>query len=527
VREGRKLTIAFTAALLGALGAAPGAWSSPGFTNFELGADHVGQTCPSSSAAAEAACTNFASEPAIRADGDGNFYASSENSLGFGTDAWKSPRAANGASYTYLGMPNAVSSSNNTGLAPGGGDTDLAVAPARNATGLYNVYVASLSGVNVDVSTSTDGGKTFSFNPVGALIPVDDREWIAADGASKVCVAYHDPASNLDVNCSSDAGTSFTQLGSAFDSSHAYLINNNEIGNLAIDPRNHNVYQTFSGVGSPAGALTENFHVVYMAVSTDGGKTFTDHVVYDNPDTSVGYGHQFVNVSLDQAGNLYSVYSDDHNLYYSFSTDHGTTWKGPYRINSGPAATAIFPWSVAGNAGKLAVVYYGSSYYDGKNPPDNYPAKANWYAYYAENDSVLTRPGGFSQTQATPVVHSGGVCESGVTCTGNRDLFDDFGLAVSPLTDAASIVYSDDQYRGFANNPPPSGCTSDQSNQLACDHTNAATGRSAIFSSSATGGRGSGRGPSLASGGQQGGRAGVIEELRRAAGSVRPIGASG
>src|SRR5690242_21096017 len=38
---------------------------------------------------------------------------------------------------------------------------------------------------------------------------VDDREWIAADGASKVCVSYHDAVTfNIDVNCSADAGRS-------------------------------------------------------------------------------------------------------------------------------------------------------------------------------------------------------------------------------------------------------------------------------------------------------------------------------
>jgi len=513
------VAVAVAVALAAALVAAPAAFAQSGFFNFELGAQSVGQTCPSANAGAEAACTNFASEPAIRADNAGNFYTSSENGLGGGTDAWKSPLASSGRSYTYLGMPDAGSTSNNSGFAPGGGDTDLAVAPAKNAHGVYNVYVASLSGANVDVSTSTDGGSSFVLNPVGAVVPVDDREWIAADGSSKVCVSYHDATSNIDVNCSAVAGAvgSFTQVGDAIDASHLYLLNNNEIGNLAIDPRNHYVYQTFSGVGSPAGAVTENFHVVYMAVSTDGGKTFTDHVVYANPDPSVGYGHQFVNVSIDRAGNVYSVYTDDHNTYYSFSTNQGATWKGPYRINSGAARTAIFPWSVAGNSGRLAVVYYGSSYYDGTNTPDNYPAGAKWYAYYAENDNALaTRPagssGGFTQTQATPLVHSGGVCEAGVTCTGNRDLFDDFGVAVSPVTDVASIVYSDDQYDTYANNPPSPGCDKSSNNQPACDHTNAATGPSAIYARAAP----PRSGPPARSGGEshEGSRSGAVDEVR-------------
>lgn len=32
----------------------------------------------------------------------------------------------------------------------------------------------------------------------------------------------------------------------------------------------------------------------------------------------------------------------------------------------------------------------------------------------------------------------------GLGCTGNRDLYDDFGIAVNPLTGLASIVYSDE-----------------------------------------------------------------------------------
>jgi hypothetical protein len=355
----------------------------------------------------------------------------------------------------------------------------------QNSAGYYNVYVSSLSLANVDVSTSMDGGKNFTLNPVSASVPGDDREWIAADGSSKVCVSYHDIATfNIDVNCSFDAGKTFTQLGDAIDPAHPYLLQDNEIGNLAIDPSNHYVYQVFNGIGSGdlicANEGTCGYHVVYMAVSTDGGKTFTDHQVYAGPSTA-SYDHNFTNVSVDRAGNVYAVFSDNHYVYMSYSTDHGTAWHGPYRVSKSPANTAIYPWSTAGNAGRLAIAYYGSSYYKSGTPPDNYPASAQWHVYFSENDSALNKPTGFSQTQASPVNHTGAVCEGGVSCTGNRDLYDDFGVAVSPVTDAASIVYSNDQYDGFANNPPPSGCTASTSDSGSCDHTNAATGSSKLF----------------------------------------------
>ena len=211
------------------------------FTTFQLGAA-PGTVCPGA-----AGCVNGAAEPAIRADALGTFYVSSELGLGAGTLAWKSIDA--GLHYAALTSPDQISQEAG-GLAPGGGDTDLGVATAANAQGFYNVYVATLSLANVTVSTSQDGGKTWSKNVLSATIPGDDREWIAADGASKVCVSYHDVATfNIDVNCSSDAGATFLQPGSAIDLAHAFLLQDNSTGNLVIDPSTHVIYQTFS-VGS-------------------------------------------------------------------------------------------------------------------------------------------------------------------------------------------------------------------------------------------------------------------------------------
>src|SRR6266705_2504536 len=143
----------------------------------------------------------------------GNFYGSSENvfcvigGLCGGTFAWKS--TDNGNHFTTLPLPDSVSTGS-VGFSPAGGDTDIAVAPALNTNGQYNIYVASLATTpplaNVYVRPSHDGGASFTLNPTGATIPVDDREWIAADGANKVCVSYHAYATtnNLFVTCSYD-----------------------------------------------------------------------------------------------------------------------------------------------------------------------------------------------------------------------------------------------------------------------------------------------------------------------------------
>src|SRR5881227_258114 len=350
-------------ALVLTMSAAAGASKTGGFANYSL-AETTGTTCPGSQA-----CWNFAAEPAIRADGAGRFFGSSENGLGGGTVAFRS--TDNALPYTTLGSPNGVSQRNDTGFAPGGGNTDLAVAPVKNASGLYNVYVSSLSLANVDVSTSTDGGVTWALNPVTTPETIDDREWIAADTNNKVCISYHDAPQGITVGCSPNAGLTFTQFATAIDASHAFQIAENSIGNLAIDPSSHTIYQTYSAIDPSSHTIyqtysaittaaetacapqlgvvagTCNYHGVYMAVSTDGGATFTDYPVYINPDPMVGYGHQFLNVSVDSAGNVYSVYTDDHHVYYSFSKDHGQTWSGPYLITT-TSGTQIFPWSTAG-----------------------------------------------------------------------------------------------------------------------------------------------------------------------------------
>jgi hypothetical protein len=436
-------------------------------------AGNAGITCPNSNGN----CYNHAAEPAIRADGAGRFYGSSENGLTGGTDAWRSTDG--GLHYLSLVSPNSRSAASNQ-FSPAGGDTDIAVASQPNLNGLYNVYVASLALTNVYVSTSKDGGNTWSLNPTGASVPGDDRPWIAADGSSKVCVSYHSITATNDifVTCSNDAGLTFAQTGNAFDANHLWLAGfQNAIGNLAIDPGNHYIYQSLSGPAAATDTTCTNcgLHAVWLAVSSDGGLTFTDHAVYINPSTSVSYGHQFVNISVDKAGNIYAIFTDDHNLYYSFSIDHGITWSPPVQINKTPSNTAIFPWSTAGGAGKLDIVWYGTSYYDGTNPPDNYPMSAAWYVYFAQNLQATTTPSNFTQVAATPIIHYGGVCEGGVGCTGNRDLYDDFGVAASPTTGLASIIYSDDQYVNTSTEPAAPGCTSAATNTGSCGHTNVAT----------------------------------------------------
>lgn len=503
------------------------AWSNGGggltqtpatFTNYELAGNEFiaghsqGVNCPNTATVQSQKCYSTQAEPAIRADPAGNFYGSSESVfcviLGQcgGTYAWKS--TDDGSHFKTLPLPNTVTldpAPTPVGVSLQGGDTDIAVAPRKNVNGFYNIYVASLHSTlaNIGISTSTNGGATWFDNLFSASVPVDDREWVAADGANKVCLSYHAYAATnaIAVDCgTTDPTTSVfvpNSHASAFDPAHAalFVAYNNKIGNLAIDPHNHVIYQVFSSVADISEvvpcATGCNFHTVWIAVSTDGGQNFKDYIVYNDSTKVSDYGHSFVNVSVDKGGNLYVVYSDDHNLFYSYSRTFGQSWSTRVKINQAPSNTAIFPWSTAGNTGQLDVAWYGTSYTNGAQVPTDFPhcigvpsgacLNVPWYVYFSQNLNALTPGSTFTQVAASSsIVHYGDVCELGAGCGSgqNRDLLDDFGIAASPTTGNAAIIYTSDRYLNTtlepANTYGSRHCTAAADNSVDCSHTDIA-----------------------------------------------------
>lgn len=446
---------------------------------------------------------NLAAEPQIRATPNGNFYISSENGLGAGTDAWKSTNG--GQTFSALAQPNAVSSANTsqtTGVAPGGGDTDLSVAPVLNGpttNSHYNAYVASLTLGNVTVSASENGGLTWQKQVLSATVPVDDREWIAAQGASNYYLSYHAIATGDQVIV--NQGTlvqgvptsvqTYDAINPAQTDIYLGTYLDNEIGNLVVNQTTGLVAQVFAGCAPSATAIATcaNFNTMYMAIGTPSGVnaaglpvlSFQDYIIYQSPNPNANFANNFPNVAIDAAGNLYASWSNDQNVYVSYSKDNGQTWSAPQQVNSGSqAVTAIYPWMTAGAAGKVDIVYYATPAaanfqtcasgtpgpYDCQNEP--------WSVGFAQNLNVLGG-GNWNQQIVTDVVHYGGVCQGGISCTStgndNRDLYDDFGVAASPTTGMATITYSNDQYANLIGTSDQGACTLSQSNSVSCDHT--------------------------------------------------------
>jgi hypothetical protein len=408
-----------------ALAAAPAAARAATFSFGQLQGATVG---------AKGCGTNQDGEPSIHVSRANDVFLGSERGIGGGSDLWRGLGAlggsgASGCALEYRGQPNAVS-----GVGASGGDIDIAIAPAKNASGAYNVYVASLNLASVNVATSHDRGATFSQTPVQAGLPVDDREWIAAFGSQTSLLSYHDIVTdNIDVLRSDDGGGTYTQVARAIPDTD-YKAMNNELGNLVIDHRNTAgaaagqfwAYQSFV---APRDSSESNLDEAFLAVSNDGGSTWIDRPIPCSTQAGVDLNHQFPNVSVAPNGTLWYAWSNEKSIRTATSSDHGKTWRCSGSVSTG-SAQAVMPWIVAGSAG-VDLVFYGT------------PTTSNqtWYAEFAQNPT--STPAGWGAPQRITSVHKGAVCEGGVGCSGGRQLFDDFGVDTDQ-SGWAHIAYSHD-----------------------------------------------------------------------------------
>jgi hypothetical protein len=169
-----------------------------------------------------------------------------------------------------------------------------------------------------------------------------------------------------------------------------------------------------------------------------GQSQFTPHFIA----STTLQGH-FPSIALDPEDNVYLVWDTDprdpqgkggcngnptplaNQIMLAVSKDWGQTWSTPVAVAS-PGARALWPWAVAGDSGKLNVVWYQS---DKVNDPDCAPADAKWTIYDAQV-SGADNPGSMTEQSGpvSPVIHRGGICQGGTTCvaTGQDRRLGDF-----------------------------------------------------------------------------------------------------
>ena len=343
----------------------------------------------------------------------------------------------------------------------GSGDADLDIGATNtlHTTTLMIFFNPTVKAAQIGVSAITCPGVTSpSFSLSGCSTHfVDttqaDRDWITSDGA-QVYLSYHDAGNSalIHVQRSDDDGFTWHPVGDPIvgqGGSTAGATFNNIQGNLVADSVTHNVYDIFaSGQPGILKAKTITFNHIFVSRSSDAGSHWTANFVFELPPPAT-FDNVFPALAVDPSnGNLYATFSEGNHVFFSVSTDQGTTWSPAVTVNIAPASTAIFPW-ISAHAGTVDVVYYGTSAASKDDPT------AVWNVYLAQTSNNGAT---FTQSAASNASnHTGVICTNGTGCApGTRNLLDLFKVAINPVDGRAGVIYTDDTLtKDSMGNPLP------------------------------------------------------------------------
>ena len=390
-------------------------------------------------------------EPSVRVDTVGNVFPGAIRGVPAGVDAWRVFPPYDSAHYEYLGQPDGPpipgvgpGQDADPGVGLGGGDIDIA---SSCETNLLNVSSLMISQTN-NFQSADQGHHFDATTPSSSTFAGVDRQWYDNDGPLTIYQSVHDVAAGntIVVTRSIDGGLTWLPVSSNVinpaqpDAYAAALPLNNKTGGLVVDQHTHVLYQIYSAGATPDDNVQGNaLHAVWMAVSTDQGLTWTDHLIHSVPSPSMRTDNVFPSAAVDDAGNVYAVWSEiDSNdatvhpgTFFSYSTDQGTTWSAPVKVNKGANQNlTLFPWIDAAGDGGVDIVYYGTS-------ADTNGGSAVWNVFMAQSLAAHTGTPKFTTTQITGIngvdpIHTGNVSTGGLQPggTADRSLADLFQVAI-------------------------------------------------------------------------------------------------
>lgn len=299
------------------------------------------------------------------------------------------------------------------------------------ATG--RIFNIDLLGGGSMLSYSDDSGETWQTNPLTAA-GVNDHQTLftgppPAGNPTMIPtdpkfprIVYYCVNTIAEASCaaSRDGGRTFAQTGT-FPFPGGYQPGGKNFG-VCGSLHGHGVTDSKGRIYIPQGRCLEPT----IAVSEDGGVTWRSKVV------APGVGASFVqtSVAVDAADNVYYTWWDDiHRLpYLSVSRDAGKTW-GPALMIAPPGVREVnWPTIDAGDAGRIAITFPGSTASDGQERSTDLRRPWNSYVVVSTN-ALAAKPLFLSNITNAPYdpVHRG-------NCNGRcGNMFDFLDVFVSPI----------------------------------------------------------------------------------------------
>jgi hypothetical protein len=327
-------------------------------------------------------------------------------------------------------------------------DVDLVSMPADSThPGRLIANELDTGGLNIRTSYSDDGGVAWTQSTLlsapmtnGTQYVDQDRNWLAAGPHDHAYFLFHNLASgavthNMYVSTSTDGGATFSApIPTTAPSSQAFTdlqcADSGGPSNIFVNQQNGRVYAVWGSrssnvAGGCGSSVTGSFEINVVAatrvwVSTapqeTGPATGTMNpaawqqslAVDDNPAAKI-VGMQLGPGAIDSAGNLYVVYPESTAPYpnydgaaikYVHATEadvvnnpYGTglpnpppnKWSMPVTVAPSGGAGHLLPHIVAGGPGQIDMAYFEGDEIAGKTPPTT----ANWFLVVAQTTDAL------------------------------------------------------------------------------------------------------------------------------------------
>jgi hypothetical protein len=286
------------------------------------------------------------------------------------------------------------------------------------------IYNTGINLVSDAVFSSIDGGKTYDKgNP---NCHNGDRPWLAGGKKDEVFLATNTLEGVLShqIFTSTDGGDNCSQTGVPDAAT------NDDGSGYTGDGK---LYYSKDRLIEPIQYIGADGSVSGLGVGTwnRGDAAFTPHKIAD----TTMFAH-WPAIALDKADNVYAIWDDNpvddtqqdscggskplpNNVKMSVSRDFGATWSSPITVAHTDSGRVFWPWVVAGDAGKVSVVWYQSSKVVDLDCEDSdiTIGEAHILDALSANPAIdTTVPVGKRK------IHAGSVCQGGTACVAeNKD----------------------------------------------------------------------------------------------------------